>query len=459
MKKFIYIFIIFFALSSCEVFDTAPQESISDQGAISSASGLQAALGGLYSQMQDSYYGGDIFFLGDVSSDIAQSVGTWDFYREMDTYFVASDNTEVLDLWDAIYEVVNQANNIIESAPNVTDASQALINQSLGEAYFARGMAFFDAAKVWGGIPGVIGDLGVPLPLEPSREATFPSRASLDATYDQVEADLNQALNLLPEVNSLSAPDGNNRDRANKAAVRALLARYHLYMGNYAQASDFASQVINDSKYALVENYADIFQGENTSESIFELQFNNADQSGLRFWYAPGALGGRGELAAHDDFYNAIPDNDARKALYGFDEVGDFVYPTKYFKAGDIDNAHVIRLAEMYLIRAEADLFESKGDPTADVNAIRTRAGLDPLDGPVTLDDILNERKVELAFEGHRWFDLIRTGKALEVLASVPRTNTPGDPAALTDANRQLFPIPNLELNANANLVQNAAYR
>jgi len=453
MKKFIYILIITVAFASCEVFDTAPQESISDEGAITSASGLQAALGGLYSQLQGSYYSGDIFFLSDVSSDIAQSVGTWDFYREMDTYLINADNTEVLDLWDAIYEVANQANNIIAEAPNVEDASQELIDQSLGEAYFARGLAFFDAARIWGGIPGVIGDLGVPIPTEPSREASFPERPSLQATYDQVEADLNQALNLLPETNSFGA------GRVDKAAARALLARYHLYMGEYAQASDFASQVINDGRFTLIDNFADIFAGENTAESIFELQFNNADQSGLRFWYAPGAIGGRGELAAHDEFYNAIPDNDERKALFGFDEVGGFIYPTKYIKAGDIDNAHILRIAEMYLIRAEADLMENKGDPTADVNAVRTRSGLDPLAGPVTLDDILDERKVELAFEGHRWFDLLRTGRALTVLASVPRTNTPGDPAMLTDPQRQLFPIPNLDLNANANLVQNEAYR
>lgn len=453
MKKFIYILIITIAFASCEVFDTAPEESISDQGAISNSSGLQAALGGMYSQLQGSYYSGDIFFLSDVSSDIAQSVGTWDFYREMDTYVVASDNTEIIDLWDAIYEVVNQANNIIDAAPNVEDASQELINQSLGEAYLLRGLAFFDAARIWGGIPGVIGDLGVPLPLEPSREATFPERASLQATYDQVGSDLNQALNLLPETNSFGA------GRVDAATARALLARYHLYLGNYAQASDFASQVINDGRFSLVPNYADIFAGENTAESIFELQFNNADQSSLRFWYAPGAIGGRGELAAHDQFFESISDNDERKDLFGFDEVGGFTYPTKYIKAGDIDNAHILRLAEMYLIRAEADLMENKGDPTADVNAVRTRAGLDPLAGPVTMDDILEERKVEFAFEGHRWFDLVRTGRALTVLASVPRTNTPGDPAMLTDPQRQIFPIPLLELNANANLVQNEAYR
>ena len=97
-------------LSSCDVFDVQPEASISDAGAITNTSGLNAALSGLYSQMQGSYYTGDLFFLADVSSDVAQSVGTWDFYREMDTYVVNADNTEIQDLWGAIYQTINQAN-------------------------------------------------------------------------------------------------------------------------------------------------------------------------------------------------------------------------------------------------------------------------------------------------------------------------------------------------------------
>jgi tetratricopeptide (TPR) repeat protein len=450
MKKILFIGIISLVVSSCDVFDVQPEASISDSAAITNASGLNAALAGLYAQMQGSYYSGDIFFLADVTSDIAQSVGTWDFYREMDTYVVNADNTEILDLWDAIYDVVNQANNIIEAAPNVEDAPQEVRDNAQGEAYFARALAFFDAARVWGGIPGAYSEAGIPLPLEPAREASFPSRASIDQTYSQVESDLMQALNLLPEAL--------NRNRATKDAARALLARFYLYTENYAQASTYATQLIDDSNYELVDDFTAIFSGKNTSESILELQFDNVNTSGVRFWYAPGAIGGRGELAAHDEFFASIDDADERKLLYDFDAVGGFTYPTKYIKAGDIDNTHVLRIAEMYLIRAEADLQRGAGDPLADVNAIRSRANLPDLDA-VTLDDILNERKIELAFEGHRWFDLVRTGQALTVLNSVPRTNTPGDPAKLNDPARQLFPIPNSELNVNENLEQNNAYK
>lgn len=451
MKKLLYIAIISLVVSSCDVFDVEPEASISDSAAITNASGLNAALAGLYAQMQGSYYSGDLFFLADVSSDIAQSVGTWDFYREMDTYVVNADNTEVQDLWAAIYQTVNQANNIIEAAPNVEDANQETRNNAQGEAYFARALAFFDAARIWGGTPNAYNEGGIPLPLAPSRAASFPSRASITDTYNQVEADLMQALNLLPEAV--------NRGRATKDAARALLARYSLYVEDYAQASTYATQVIDKtSSYSLIDDYAGIFTGKNTMESILELQFDNVNTSGVRFWYAPGAIGGRGELAAHDDFFNSIDDADERKQLFDFDAVSNFTYPTKYIKAGDIDNTHVLRIAEMYLIRAEADLLRGAGDPLADINAVRSRSNLGALDA-VTLDDILDERKIELAFEGHRWFDLLRTGRAMDVLSSVPRSNTPGAPAQLTDQARQLFPIPTSELNVNENIVQNNAYK
>lgn len=310
-----------------------------------------------------------------------------------------------------------------------------------------------DAALLWGGIPGVYGNLGISLPLAPSRKAESLPRASLQETWAQIESDFQKAVPLLPEA-SAAAPA-----RISKAAARGMLARMYLYLKNYAQASDFATQVINDPKFQLVADYSSIFTGKLSAESILELQFDNADQSVIRNWYIPTSAGGRGDLAAHDEFYNSIPDADARKKLYAFDANAKFYYPTKYAKAGNIDNIHVLRIAEMYLIRAEADYFAGKGDPLADLNKVRTRAKLEPLAAINSIDDILNERKVEFAFEGQRWYDLLRTGKALTVLAAVPRSNAPGAPATLTEANRQVLPIPSAELNANPNAVQNDAYK
>lgn len=451
MKNLLYIFLLTFIAFSCDVFDVAPEASISDDIAITNVGGLRAAVNGLYDRLQTGYYSGRSFLAGDLSTDLAQSVGTWDPYREMDTYKVSPDNVENRDLFTAIYQVVNQANNIIEAAPNVPDATDADKNKALGEAYFARGIAFFDATMLWGGIPGVYGTLGISLPLEPSRKSVELPRASLQDTWKQIESDLLAAIPLLPDTGGPA--------RITKAAARALIARIYLYNKNYEQAANYASQVIADTKFQLLADYTAIFTGKNTAESIFEVQFDNVDQSVLRNWYIPTSLGGRGDIATHDDFYNSISATDDRRKLYAFDANAKFYYPTKYTKAGNIDNVHVLRISEMYLIRAEANYLSQKGTPLDDLNKVRTRAKLPALTAINSIDDILNERKVEFAYEGQRWYDLIRTSKATTFLASVPRTNSPGAPATLTDVKRQVLPIPSAELNANPNSVQNDAYK
>lgn len=442
---------------SCNVLDQEPELQISDERAITNLSGATSALFGAYDQIQGVYQG-RLQRVSDVSGDVSQSVGTWDFYREIDTYAVSADNTEILDLWTFVYRTVNQANNLISEVPKI-DAPQAQKDNILGQAHFLRALAFFDAARVWGGVPGVFGELGVPLVLAPSRgvdENSFPARATLQATYAQVKSDLDEALRLLPENQANNAA---TRGRATKPAARALLSRLHLYLGQYAEAEARASEVIADSKFSLVE-YATIFSSDNSNESIFEVQFNNADQSGLRFWYAPGAIGGRGELAANADFYNSFAAEDERKALFGRDEVVGVWFPSKYIRAGNVDNAHVLRIAEMHLNRAEARARKSSPDLAGarqDLDLVRNRAGIGAFadDIPI-LEAIERERRWEFYAEGHIFFDLVRTGRALTVLQNVNRKN--GPPVSISNAGRQVMPIPRREMDANPNMQQNTIY-
>lgn len=442
---------------SCNVLDQEPELQISDERAITNLSGATSALFGAYDQIQGVYQG-RLQRVSDVSGDVSQSIGTWDFYREMDTYAVSADNTEILDLWTFVYRTVNQANNLIAEVPNI-EATQTQKDNILGQAYFLRALAYFDAARVWGGVPGVFGELGVPLVLNPSRgvdENSFPARATLQATYAQVKSDLDEALRLLPENQANNAA---TRGRATKPAARALLSRLHLYLGQYAEAEARASEVIADSKFSLVE-YASIFSSDNSNESIFEVQFNNADQSGLRFWYAPGAIGGRGELAANEDFYNSFAAEDERKALFGRDNVVGVWYPTKYIRAGNVDNGHVLRIAEMYLNRAEARARKSSPDlagARADLDMVRTRAGIAPFAEDIPLlEAIERERRWEFYAEGHIFFDLVRTGRALTVLQNVNRRN--GPPVSISNPGRQVMPIPRSEMDANPNMQQNSVY-
>jgi starch-binding outer membrane protein, SusD/RagB family len=440
-------------LISCDVLDQEPEQLISDSQAITSLNSATAALNGAYSQIQGVYQG-RIQRLSDVSADVSQSIGTWDFYREMDTYGVSPDNTELLDLWTFLYRGINQTNNLIESVPNIL-ATQNQKDNILGQALFIRALCHFDAVRVWGG-----GALGVPILLTPSRginENSFPARASLTATYQQVKDDLTQALALLPEDQTNNA---NTRGRATKSAARALLSRVHLYLGEWATAEARATEVITNPKFALVTPYNTIFSGDDTNESILEVQFNSADQSALRFWYVPGALGGRGELAAHDDFYNSFATSDVRRTMFGRDDVVGVWYPSKYIRAGNIDDGHVLRIAEMYLIRAEARA--QAGNPSgaeSDLNAVRNRAGLPNYDSSTDiplLNAIERERKWEFFAEGHTFFDLVRTGRALTVLQNVTRKN--GPPVSVGNAQRLVMPIPRREIDANPNMVQNPGY-
>lgn len=464
MKYSKFLLISLFLFAGCNVLNQDPQTSINEDDAIRDVKSAKAALNGLYSQLQSGdYYGSNLLIIGDVTSDISQSVGTWDFYRSMDTYVTSPGNLEIRNLWAQAYSVVNHANNLIAKVPDLPEADQSIIDQITGEAYFIRGLAFFDLVRTFGGVPDIAGTMGIPLVTQPSLEinkSSFPSRASLADSYAQVESDLLAAEAKLSGFSSST--------RASKAAAQALLSRLYLYTGNFAKAEQYATQTIENYTLSLVENYADIFISEETSESIFELAFNSADQSGIRFWYFPSSGGGRGDIALHEGFVNFVlsRSNDVRGDLIEFDDNVGVYYPTKYQKAGGVDNIQILRLAEVYLNRAEARARKASPDISGaldDLNQIRNRAGLADTTGTGVdepeeiLEAITIERSVEFFEEGHRWYDLVRTGEALNILTNVDRKNS--GPVSLTNPGRQVFPIPSREVDANSNIEQNDAYK
>jgi starch-binding outer membrane protein, SusD/RagB family len=225
----------------------------------------------------------------------------------------------------------------------------------------------------------------------------------------------------------------------------------YLETGAYAQARDKATLLIESGDYVLPADYATVFRTNNSSESIFELQYSINNSNSQAFWFYTPDLGGRWGYSPTADLYAAFEPGDERlDVTIGIDD-GDR-YGNKYEKIenGD-DNIVVLRLAEMYLIRAEANA-RLNADPAvvrADINEVRNRAGLPDL--PTTVDTqqelfdaILQERRVELAFEGLRFFDLRRLGVATTVL-QIPAT-------------RLLWPIPQAERDVNTALDQNDGY-
>jgi hypothetical protein len=330
---------------------------------------------------------------------------------------------------------------VIAYVPTVTDPtlSTAEKDRILGEAYFIRALSYFDLARGWG---------GVQLQLEPTNDLNSlkgVKRSTLDQTYDQVLADLIKAETLLTE-------DATTRNRAQKSTVFAMRARLHLYRKQWADAESYATQVINNPKFALVKPYNAFFTTPfQSTESVLELAFSPNDRNTFwNLWY-PSSAGGQYTLKPSEALIAKLNNptiGGSRKSLIA--GTGNAVYGVLYNTAGtSTDPAYLIRIAELYLIRAEARAQLNKlTEAAADLNIIRARA-----DVPATAADtqsallqaIEDENAVEFAFEAHRWFDLTRTERATAVLG-------------LTDRNFWLFPLPLSDVQSDPDLTQNPGY-
>ena len=246
--------------------------------------------------------------------------------------------------------------------------------------------------------------------------------------------------------------------RVNSYAAAALLARVYLtrfHADNDDQyallAANKADEVIESGAFSLVSSYASLYVGNDNSERIFQIVFSAQDKNRLAEYFTPRTLTGRYEVAPSDTLIHSWDPLDSLRfeASIAFDTIGD-PYCIKYQELTEgSDPVLVIRLAEMYLIKAEAMAY-SNGDIAAiqdNINAIRTRAGLSPTTAS-TYDELKlaveNERRFEFAFEGHRWFDLVRTKRATTVLGIEPY--------------QTLFPIPLSEMTTNSLMEQNPGY-
>jgi starch-binding outer membrane protein, SusD/RagB family len=453
---------IFFLLLSCGILDQEPQDKISTDQAFSTESNALKAVNGLYNILQ-SVYDWRVQVISDLASDITQSIDTWDAFINIDEYKTTQENSEVEDLYIVLYRAIDLANNIISEVPKLKLTAEKE-NDMLGQAYCIRGLMYFELARFWGGMPQIYGSLGVVIRTKPSNgldSESYGSRALLEETYEQARFDLEKATELLPETRGTDLLD---RSRVVKTTSKALLSRLYLYLREYVKAEEYATEVIQDQRYELVKPFALIFSTKNTKESVFEIQYSFTDISGLRNWYFPASLGGRGGLALHDEFYKELTTDstDERSKLVALNPSSGTYYPTKYSLAGNADNAHVIRLAELYLIRSEARTYlNNLIGATEDLNSIRNRAGLQDLnvqEQEALLSEILKERGKEFYEEGHRWFDLIRTGNALSKLRNIKR-KTGSQLVSLPSEHRQVFPFPGSEVLANPNLIQNEAYK
>lgn len=434
MKNFLKINILALALLSlgaCQKnIEREPISSLDGSAGYKTRQDVEAGLIGSYNAIQNGNYMGLRYWaLPDLYADVLQHVGTFPSFAQIANRNILADNAEVREMWRSVYIAINRANNVIQYAANVNDPAFNKEN-AVAEAKALRAYHYFNLLVLFGGSEtgyNKTGGLGVPLRLSPTLSAAdaTPVRRSNEAeVWTQILKDLDEALA------AISANNG--AGRLNKNAVTALRARMRLFRGEWAQAETDATTLIGVTSYALVPGatYANIWANKNTSEAIWELQFDANNTNSIAFFYYPTSRGGRNEISATAGLRDAHEAGDVRKAVNYADNPA--AKTLKYTRVAGDDNVTLIRLAEMYLIRAEARARQNKlTEALADVNVIRKRAGL--ADATATteqalIDVIEKERRLEFAHEGHRWFDLRRYNK-LSV-------------ASITDPRRSRWPIP-----------------
>ena len=446
--------------------EVEPQDVVSEEVARNSPQYREALAVGAYDRLADSdVYGGWIQMTSDLlgTNDNLRWSGTFFDPRAMFNKEVVAINGQVEVTWTDTYQAINVCNEVLAEVAQEEDS--ALQAKYEGEAKFIRGALYFELVRLFGkdwsdGDPAA--NLGVPLKLEPTdltydSEANLIDRNTVAEVYTQVLADLTDAIALLPEENFGA---GNKNIFATSWAAKAMLARVHLQRQEYDEARVLANDVIENGPFQLIDRVDRVYnQSINTSEDIFALQITNQDQSptgvsetnSFQTFYADRSFGGRRDmriLGTHLALYDSTDD---RRTLL-FYEVGGNVFSGKY--QDQFANISILRLAEMYLIRAEGNLLAGgtqvgPNTPGADLQVLRARSNAPAASDTPTIEDIMLERKLELCFEGHFLHDIRRRQATITQQGEFPWT-----------ADVLVMPIPQRELDANPALrgQQNPGY-
>lgn len=447
MKNLIYISALLILVISCnKKLDQSPSDSIPQDVVFSDDATVKKALNGAYDIMTGAnLLNGDFQLYSELLGADGEILwtGTFNQPREIFTKSILTNNSYVTGVWVSAYKAINICNNIIASISVVDDRDKDRVK---GEAFYIRGELYFELARFFSkpfSAGNVSTNLGVQLITSPTvgtvTDSNYVPRSSLQDTYNLVLSDLTQAKNLLPQTNG---------PYATTYAASAILSRVYLQMGDYAKARDESNIVIASGRYELTSTYPEAFNNDgNSTEDIFAVQVSEQDGSNdfNLFWSIPKYGGRSGDVDIDKDHLKLYSSIDNRKAFFYLDGLG-------VWRAGKwqqyAKNIPLIRLGEMYLTRAECNfrLGTSTGaSPFNDMSTIRTRAGLTTAPSYITLNNILLERHLEIAFEGERIHDVKRLKESVDGFAY--------------DANELVFPIPIREINAsNGVLQQNDGY-
>lgn len=449
-------------LVSCEkLIETEPVGIINTDKAYDNEKNIEASINGIYYKLQQTgtLYNSNYYTIYAALSDEAKVLTPAVNSIQFSTNEISVANMALSNLWNNAYDVIYQCNSLIENVTPKTNLIIAKKNQFLGEAKFLRAYSYFMLVQYFGDVPlSISSDYRINNTL---------SRSPVAVINDFITTELEEAELLLPDGFSVY---GGLRTRITKQAAQALNARQYLYRKNWNKAIEKSSLLIGNTLFSLPGNFDDVLKS-NSPESIFELWFSS--QSAGTYNYTAQSFVPNTSLPnpatpgylPSDKLINAFETNpvtsmpDKRKfAFIRFQAIPapGYNYLFKYRdRTTNTDQPKFFRLAEQYLIRAEARAQLNLAGAVDDIDAIRFRAGLTKTvaaNSSELLEAVAQERFVELCFEGHRWPDLIRTGKADAVLGTYkPTTWQPTD---------KLLPIPATELGRNPNLnPQNPGYK
>lgn len=470
MKKIITILFAIAALcvTGCKGFLTEePVLSQSNELTLSTFEGVNNSAAGAYSLLAStSWYCGSFILSNEMRTMNGKRWIEFEKYnsgRYTPDYAINFTPNNTSAIWSAGYYVILAANQVLEAIDNV-EGDEAAKNNIKAEMLFLRALSHFDIVRTYAQAPIQGGDnLGAPIITSVQKIDEKPARSTVDEVYAQIIADLLEAENLMDPafVRAFSDPAAS----VTLPAIQALLSRVYLYHQDWQNAADYATKVINSGKYSiweadkLAKAYTEDIQED--GEVIFEV-YSNTSQSyggGLENVWGMTHFKQYGDCGASNDLKNLYAEGDARLSLLSPDDEGRALFTLKYAGKGlgsvDANNTIVLRLSEMYLNRAEAI---QKGASVAgvtvmaDLKAITDKRNATPT---ATINGIYEERAKELAWEGHLWFDLARTGRPMkrtDVSGSTTPTNIPaGD-------YRWAMPIPEGEIDTNPNIEQNDGY-
>ncbi|KQT35663.1 RagB/SusD family protein [Chryseobacterium sp. Leaf405] len=467
MKKIIITIFSLSVIASCssDLLDVNPEaQKVSSQFYTNSAE-IEQGITSVYGSLQyTGQYQLGMPALGELPSD-----NTYDevpandafTYGELDFFTIQPNNSLIASTWKDNYIGIQQANIILARIDKISDMTDALKSSRKGEMKFLRALMYFNLVRTFGDVPLVL------------KETTNVNdyfgqpRTPVSEVYTAIETDLKEAITLLPTSTI-------QKGRVTKGAALGILGKVLLTQKKYAESLTYLNQ-IEGLGYQLLTDVSKIFDvaNENNAEIIFDVQFasglngNSEGSTAFQMFSPSGSVSGaKGHNLPTKEVYNLYSAGDTRRSAYIGLTSNGIPFSKKLAKTSNTiadggSNFVVLRLADVYLMMAEC--FAEQNDFTNSnfyLNKIKTRAGISTVSlstKDLLLNEIDRERRLEFVGEGHRWFDLVRTGKAISVMTTY-FNNNPGYSTAQIKEHHLFMPVPQGQINTDPALKQNPGY-